>query len=276
PNFAIGQSSSSLGLPALRTAMPWNPNGGQIWHFADNLSMIMGKHSLKLGGTLMRRNNVFIETLTGRGAFGFGGGTGGADTGDGLLDFMLGYMSSATVGAAPLHGRPNQFWFGGYVQDDYKVSPSLTLNFGMRYDYFQPWKELRDHWANFDLQNNQLVFASSEPENLGGRALRFGDRNNWGPRVGFAWRPFGLTNTVLRGGYGIYYKQEHPSGPILHALNPPPGGIAAAGAATAGFGFQRDYTAPPLATNPKPELFWENFSRGSATIPARVGIQAAD
>ncbi len=81
---------------------------------------------------------------------------------------------------------------------------------------------------------------------------------------------------MIRGGYGIYYEQEHPSGPILNAINPPPGGIGAPGAEYSGFGFTRDYTAPALATNPTPTLFWDNFSRGSAVIPARVGVQAND
>jgi len=78
PNFAISQSSSVLGLPGLRTGAPWNPNGGQIWHFADNLSIVRGKHSFKTGGTIMRRNDVFIETLTARGSFNFGSAPGGA------------------------------------------------------------------------------------------------------------------------------------------------------------------------------------------------------
>jgi hypothetical protein len=276
PNFSISQSSSALGLPGLRTAAPWDPNGGQIWHFADNLSIVAGKHSIKTGATVMRRNNVFIETLTARGAFTFGGAPGGAYTNDGLLDFMLGYMSAATVGVAPLHGRPNQFWLAGYLQDDYKITHTLTLNLGLRYDYFQPWKEMRDHWASFDLATNDIVYAATATEAQGGRALRFGDKNNWGPRFGFAWRPFGLTSTVLRGGYGVYYEQEHPSGPILHAINPPPGGIGAPDAEYSGFGFTRDYVAPALSANPQPTLFWENFSRGSASIPARVAVQAAD
>ncbi len=276
PNFTISTSSSALGLPALRTGAPWNPNGGQIWHFADNLSIVKGNHSLKTGLTVMRRNNVFIETLTARGAFGFGGAAGGAYTNDGLLDFMLGYLSSASVGIAPLHGRPNQFWYAGYFQDDFKVSPSLTVNLGVRYDYFQPWKELRDHWASFDLKTNQIAYAKTATEDQGGRALRFGDGNNWGPRFGFAWRPFGAGNTVLRGGYGIYYEQEHPSGPILNAINPPPGGIGASGAEFSGFGFTRDFTAPSLAAGPRPTLFWDSFSRGSAAIPARVAVNAVD
>jgi hypothetical protein len=276
PNFGISQSSSTLGLPGLRTGAPWNPNGGQIWHLADNLSIVKGRHSLKTGVTVMRRNDIFIETLTARGSFNFGGAPGGAYTSDGLLDFMLGYISSASIGIAPLHGRPNQFWDAAYFQDDFKVTSSLTVNLGIRYDYFQPWKELRDHWASFDLATNSIVYSKNATEAQGGRALRFGDKNNWGPRFGFAWRPFNAQNTVLRGGYGIYYEQEHPSGPILNAINPPPGGIGAPDAAYSGFGFTRDFTAPPLATNARPSLLWDNVSRGTASIPARVGVNAVD
>lgn len=276
PNFNIAQSSSALGLPGLRTSAPWNPNGGQIWQYADNLSIIRGKHSFKAGATTMRRNNVFIETLVARGSFNFGGAPGGAYTGDGLVDFLLGYISSASIGLAPLHGQPNQFWNSWYLQDDIKVTPYLTINLGIRYDYFQRWKEKHDHWASFDLASNQIVYAKNAGDAQGGRALESGDPNNFGPRFGFAWRPLKTQDLVVRGGYGIYYEQEHPSGPILNAINPPPGGIGAPDAAYSGFGFTRDFTAPPLSVNPRPTLLWDNFSQGTAAIPARVAVNAVD
>jgi len=276
PNFNISQSSSALGLPGLRTSAPWNPNGGQIWQYADNLSIIKGKHSLKAGATVMRRNNVFIETLTARGSFTFGGAPGGAYTGDGLVDFMLGYISAASIGLAPLHGTPNQFWNSAYFQDDIKVTPYLTVNLGIRYDYFQRWKEKNNHWASFDLASNQIVYAKSATDAQGGRSLESADPNNLGPRFGFAWRPLKSQELVVRGGYGIYYEQEHPSGPILNAINPPPGGIGAADATYSGFGFTRDFTAPALSANPRPSLLWNNFSQGTAAIPARVAVNAVD
>jgi hypothetical protein len=276
PNFNISQSASALGLPGLRTGMPWNPNGGQIWQFADNLSIVHGKHSFKTGFSLMRRNDVFIETLTARGSLSFGSAAGGSYTGDGLVDFMLGYLSEAVVGISPLHGTPNQFWYGGYFQDDYKITNSLTLNLGIRYDYFQPWKEKHDHWAGFDLNTNQVVYAATATAAEGGRALQFGDPTNWGPRFGFAWRPLGRQNTVIRGGYGVYYEQEHPSGPINNAVNPPPGGIYSANAASSGFGFARDFIAPALSSNPQPTLFWDNFAAGTGNVGARVALYTGD
>jgi len=175
-----------------------------------------------------------------------------------------------------LHGTPNQFWNSGYFQDDIKVTPYLTINLGVRYDYFQRWKEKHDHWASFDPATNQIVYAKNATDAQGGRALQFSDPNNFGPRFGFAWRPLKSQDLVLRGGYGIYYEQEHPSGPILNAINPPPGGIGAPDAAYSGFGFTRDFTAPALSVNPAPTLLWNNFSRGTAAIPARVAVNAVD
>jgi hypothetical protein len=119
------------------------------------------------------------------------------------------------------------------------------------------------------------VYARNATDAQGGRALWFNDPNNFGPRFGFAWRPFSSQDLVVRGGYGIYYEQEHPSGPILHAINPPPGGIGAPDAPYSGFGFTRDYTAPSLSANPRPTLLWNNFS-ANAAIPARVAVNAVD
>ena len=66
------------------------------------------------------------------------------------------------------------------------MTPSLTVNLGIRYDYFQPWKEIHDHWASFDLASNQVVYAKNATDAEGGRALKFGDGNNFGPRSCFA------------------------------------------------------------------------------------------
>ena len=113
-----------------------------------------------MGGTVMRRNNVFHRNSRLREEALILEARPGVHTP--MMVFWISCWAtclSATVGVAPLHGRPNQFWLAGYFQDDYKVSTNLTVNLGIRYDYFQPWKEMRDHWATFDLATNQLVYC---------------------------------------------------------------------------------------------------------------------
>src|SRR5262249_37697825 len=90
----------------------------------------------------------------------------------------------------------------GFVQDDWKVNPNLTLNLGLRYDFITPALEANDHQTNFDpAGTGSLVFASSG--SLEDRGLVKPDRNNLAPRVG---APSRLDDrTVVRGGWGIFY-----------------------------------------------------------------------
>src|SRR5690606_15700420 len=121
--------------------------------------------------------------------------------------------------------RYARFYFlSGFLQDDFKVTPTLTLSYGLRYDYNQPARDKRDTIFNVDPENGRLVvpnqtileqyvnplFPSAIPivtaaeAGFPERSLREADRNNFQPRIGFAWRPFGGTSTVLRGGYGVF------------------------------------------------------------------------
>ena len=88
-----------------------------------------------------------------------------------------------------------------YFQDDWKVTPKLTLNLGVRYEYATPQWESDNRLTNFDPVSNRLIPASSG--SIADRAQVNPDRNNWAPRVGLAWtfRP----STVLRAGYGWFY-----------------------------------------------------------------------
>jgi hypothetical protein len=93
-------------------------------------------------------------------------------------------------------------YFGVFIQDGWKLLPGLTLNLGVRYDLNRPPVEKYDRWANFIPELGRQVLAGEEGF---GRALVKTDRNNFAPRIGFAYRPFGDAKTVVRGGYGIYY-----------------------------------------------------------------------
>jgi len=136
--------------------------------------------------------------------------------------------------------------FGEYDffgQDDWRVAHNLTLNFGLRYEYKTLVSDKNDQFANFDFNNGYLMVAgrnaatlqSFDPAtqtytpvgtlNLGStarnRSLQYPDRDNFAPRIGFAWQPFSNPKTVLRGGYGIFYDQTFGDVYFQKANNPP-------------------------------------------------------
>jgi len=117
-----------------------------------------------------------------------------------LADFMLGLRSQyalSNILIANLRQRM-QFW---YLQDDFRVNDRLTLNLGLRYELATPQWEKDNLWSNFDKDKVAMVMAKDG--SLADRALVKPDRNNFAPRLGFAWTA--LPRTVVRGGYGISY-----------------------------------------------------------------------
>ena len=117
-----------------------------------------------------------------------------------LADFFVGAQSSmelSTFRILKYRQRMNFF----YVQDDWKVTPRLTLNLGVRYEYATPQWERDNRLGNFDPETLSLVFAKDG--SIQDRSTIQPDRNNWAPRVGFAFQA--NRKTVLRSGYGISY-----------------------------------------------------------------------
>lgn len=186
--------------------------GTYEWQFFDALTMVMGKHTLKMGVDMrIRQANNLLRAIP-SGAFNFTAGLTSnpqlpAGTGSGFATFLTGSVGSASMATYlgySMEGRTTS-WF---VQDDWKVARRLTLNLGLRYDYQSPPVERHDGQSNFNPQ-------ARNPENgLMGRmeyaGLDYGrtpwqrDLNNFGPRFGFAWDLLGRQKTVLRGGYGIF------------------------------------------------------------------------
>ena len=121
---------------------------------------------------------------------------------------MLGYVRTASIN--PAHTSTNlwNWWQAYYVNDDWKVTPRLTLNLGLRYDYFQPYKQADDKFVNIELNGFIVAGVTTPSTSKYGRGLIAPDRNNWGPRVGFAYRPTFVGDAVIRGGYGIYYTPQ--------------------------------------------------------------------
>jgi len=212
------------------------------YEITDNVTWIKGRHILKVGGRMYRRFILFTDARTQNGSFGFTGvmtqNPGSpAGTGDAFGDFLLGFpANSGRSNPATWWGGYGTYWHG-FVQDDVKVSKSLTVNLGMRYEY-TPWLTgYRNQAAAFDPTREKSIIVSSESDtiDLGAQRLAdvgyalFGDliqtsgqaglplnitKNDTkqiAPRLGFAWRPFG-DRTVVRGGYGIFYEAEGTSG----------------------------------------------------------------
>ncbi len=204
----------------------------------DVLSWTKGNHSFKFGGeNSWETKNENANNIT-QGLFAFAGtrtrGTSGTisltQTGIAFADFILGRADSYTedqfdVTVDLRFGRREFF-----AQDTWKLRPNLTLDFGVRYQYFIPVTDKNNVLTSFDpaLYNRanapacttsacaSLVRGTGNELNgiaIAGSTSRFGDaiyrgdKNNFSPRVGFAWDPFKKGNTIVRAGYGLYYDQ---------------------------------------------------------------------
>ncbi|MBP6821333.1 MAG: carboxypeptidase regulatory-like domain-containing protein [Acidobacteria bacterium] len=117
-----------------------------------------------------------------------------------LADFMFGARSSYDLNNAVIVNLRQRMHFA-YLQDDFKLNSKLTLNLGVRYEFATPQWEKDNLLGNFDPATATLIQAKSG--SIYDRALVNPDRNNWAPRIGFAWNA--LEKTVVRGGYGVSY-----------------------------------------------------------------------
>lgn len=170
-----------------------------LYQYNDTLDWTLGNHNLKFGATVfLPMRNIFQDEPGTRGDLTFTGiFTGGLSYADGLL------------GATEYTQLTNVFFIdqrlwmaSGFVEDDWKVTPKLTLNLGLRYDFAAPAVEGQNRMANFDpAGSGSLVFASSG--SLSSRALVNPNTTNFAPRIGLSYAMDG--KTVVRGGYGVYY-----------------------------------------------------------------------
>lgn len=199
----------------------------QQYQYNDTLSLIRGRQSFKFGGSLyLPMRNLFQDEPGMRGDLTFTGiftcernasSQCVANTGFPYADGLLGLVQSNQL--TNVHFVDQRLWMlSGFFEDDWKVTPQLTLNLGMRYDFATPALNGKDQMANFDPDAGALVFARSG--GLKSRALVNTNYKNFGPRFGFAYSPD--QKTVIRGGYGIYYTvfERYGSEDQL-ALNPP-------------------------------------------------------
>jgi hypothetical protein len=174
------------------------------FHFADTVSLNRGTHSMKVGGDLRRNryDNLRGNPFFGQFIFGsiFSSSTDTPGSGAPFADFLMG-LPSLIQGTQMLDwGRQADLYFGAFFQDDWKVTPRLTLNLGLRYDLYTQPIDIRDRGGLFDLDKARFALPGKDGYS---RAIVDGDHNNIGPRAGFAYQL--QRRIVLRGGYGIFY-----------------------------------------------------------------------
>jgi hypothetical protein len=188
--------------------------------FVDNFSKVKGRHALKFGFEARRSRNHEFNLPTVSGDFSFAtqptGLAGNAATGYGLASLLLGFPSNFAENQTAELDR-SSWYLAAFAQDDWTVSPSLTVNLGLRWEVDTPIVDARNRMNGFDpAQINPVSGTPGVVKFMGVNRFRTTpydlDWNNFGPRFGFAWKPFGASGTVIRGGYGIFYAHPFDSG----------------------------------------------------------------
>jgi len=196
------------GLTSLGRSNQWRYLKPQITHTLDEtLTWFRGKHNVKFGGEWRRSSNRDTWGTSASGQLGFNN----VLTGSGLAALELGWVTTANVVTGDTITRTD--YLGAFIQDDWKVTPRLTLNIGVRYDLDTPRWETRNHQTGFDPITINPVSGTPGVITYAGqngvsKYAHDWDINNIGPRFGFAWNaPHDLF--VLRGGYGLVFGPEY-------------------------------------------------------------------
>jgi hypothetical protein len=201
------------------------------FHYADNFTVIKGRHMMKMGGQLLREwINVFYAGNNGRSGFiDFSGrfttqnaiNPGGTLLGE--ADFMLGLPDNIGRGLQSGTWGQRSSVPGIYFQDDWRVSNTLTVNLGLRWEYHTPWAEVENRQSNFGLYSGTLYLAGQSPCAYSNcNALYDSYKKDFQPRVGFAYNPDILKKKlVLRGAFTISSYLEGTGTNLREPLNPP-------------------------------------------------------
>ena len=217
---------SSLGEAAF---LP-DAKGSDTFQLTDSVLWSKGKHYLKAGGEYRWVRSRFDIDADARGDFSFTSGF----TGNAFADYLLGDPHTATLNSE-LYGDIRYRYYGAYFNDDWKVTPKLTLNLGIRYEMETPAAERNNLQSNFVVGPNILIFPNNDipsttliPASLAGqipagidpRALMVSHKNNWAPRAGFAYQL--SRDTVIRVGGGLFYAEADANGASSRPVSNPP------------------------------------------------------
>ena len=183
-------------------------------HLSNSLNWQHDRHLVKAGGEFRHYLSNGFTHLFARGQLLFTG----ALTGNGLADMLLGFPTVSILGTNNNYQALRTHSFSGYLQDDWKAGRSLTVNFGLRYEYNSPPVDAHDSVAIFDVQQLKIMPVG---KNGVSRSGLNSDKNNFAPRVGLNWDLTGEGVLTLGAGYGIFYDTEALIGNSALYFNPP-------------------------------------------------------
>ena len=202
PGLPSSTKSIDWGMPTLAVtgfagmnSQDYNGVFATIYTVNDTVTYSRGGHSVRTGIEIGQQlYNAQIgrarDSLTFAGNF----------TGNAYADFLLGYLSQSIQNPNDFVRYRYSYTYAAFLQDDWKLRNNLTLNIGLRYDYQTPDVEKQNRASDINPYTGQVQIAGV---NGASRSLFNGDRTNFEPRIGFAYRP--SQGLVVRGGYGIFY-----------------------------------------------------------------------
>ena len=218
PSLSLAQGYAGIDIR-------WPQNiSGYTWELIDNLSWNIGRHSLKIGGAIDKENKSQNQSNpNNNGTFTFNG----AASGDALADLLLGRVFQYTENSAHIFGVSRWTNLSGYIQDQFRASSRLSLNFGLRYEFYQPEQDTDGFYsfflpARYDRSrapqilpiNGQIVTGTQNYGNgivIAGKDGPFGNAatnsiyNTFAPRGGFSYALTKDNLTVVRGGFGMFH-----------------------------------------------------------------------
>ncbi|MBK5255593.1 MAG: TonB-dependent receptor [Vicinamibacteria bacterium] len=225
--LAVGLPSVGIsGFPGLGDPQqPFVQRNNDVYQITDDFSWLRGRHSMKFGLDL-RQEHMFIAFINRpNGDFTFSGAISGSAFGDFLLGYPAQFRATTQQGIQDGKGRT----YSGYAQDEFRYSNRLTLNIGLRYELATPFVEKENRIVVINPDRQSTVYPAA-PKGLlypGDSGIPDGgyktDKNNFAPRLAFAWDPTGHGRTSVRGAWGIFYDSLAGQGDLFQAgvLAPP-------------------------------------------------------
>lgn len=229
PQVSFGGLFSNIGDPT--TFVTRRDTSLEVY---DNVFINRGTHKIKTGVYLYHLSFNPVNPDTARGSLSFTGqftGPRPGQTGNAFADFLLGYPGSGQVGIGRSEENGRSNWFHSYIQDDWNPARNLTINIGLRFEFNQRMTDTQNRLSAIDLSvpGGRFVIASDQSGNISPTAAALlplipipyvtSAAAGWSPsllrpspwrvapRFGFSWRLPGKSDTVLRGGYGLFMNQ---------------------------------------------------------------------